>query len=342
MGVEQAAVVATAAAAAVSLCCCAASAAPVTSGTSSGEDGAAAQGSDRKNSRDGAAGGEADAARPSPAAAEAAGSCDLSEHRRLVVVGTGAERDPDDPHKWNGLSSILLFSLRSDGLLTREFELTDVGVNPMFMCSADRGRRLYAVNMGTKQNAATLQSYAVDHPSRTLTKLGEASTPEGPCHLSTIAKEGRNVFGAPETKQLIFVASYGAGRIGVHPARPDGSLGPAVCTVQHGAGASTTDHSVHFCCAPPCTRLAHWHHYSRMHTNVLVHRAGDSPRSWTPGQGASSRCGAALPSLPICAPRRALPIADIRTQRSQVSRSHRTASMCSLQISVETPSSCTH
>ena len=256
MDVEQAAIVATAAAAAVSLCYCgAASAVPITPG----EDSAAPQSSNRNHSRDDAAGGETAAAQPSPAASGTAASRDLSEHRRLVVVGTGAERDTDDPHKWNGLSSILLFSLRSDGLLVREFELTDVGVNPMFMCAADRGRRLYAVNMGTKQNAATLQSYAVDHSSRTLTKLGETSTPDGPCHLSTIAKEGRGVFGAPQTTQMIFVANYDAGRIGVHLARQDGTLGPAVCTVQHGAGASTTDRFVHLCIAPPCS------HPSRPH-----------------------------------------------------------------------------
>jgi hypothetical protein len=46
-----------------------------------------------------------------------------------VVVGTGAERDPADAHKWVGLSSILLFSLGKDGDLVQEFELPDVGVS---------------------------------------------------------------------------------------------------------------------------------------------------------------------------------------------------------------------
>jgi len=49
--------------------------------------------------------------------------------RRLVVVGTGAERDLADAHKWVGLSSILLFSLGKDGDLVQEFELPDVGVS---------------------------------------------------------------------------------------------------------------------------------------------------------------------------------------------------------------------
>lgn len=165
---------------------------------------------------------------------------DESANRRLVVVGTGAERKQDDPHSWIGLSSILLFSIGRDGSLKQEFEHPDVGVNPMFICPADCGRVLYAVNMGTKQNAATLQTYAVDHGSRTLSKIGETPTADGPCHISTTTVDGRDVFGAPQKSQLVFVASYGAGTVGVHVARPDGTLGPAACTVIHGVGASTT------------------------------------------------------------------------------------------------------
>ena len=62
---------------------------------------------------------------------------------------------------------------------------------------------------------------------------------DGPCHISTIVKDTRDTFGAPQTTQMIFVANYGAGKIGVHTARPDGTLGQATCTIAHGPGAST-------------------------------------------------------------------------------------------------------
>ena len=218
-------------------------------------------------------------------------ACDVPAHRRLVVVGTGAARDKDNPHKWNGLSSIMLFSLRSDGALEPEFELPDVGVNPMFMCSADSGRILYAVNMGAKQNTATLQTYAVDHTTRTLSKLGEISTADGPCHISTTSKDGRDVFGAPRTTQMVFVANYGAGKVGVHLARPDGTLGPAVCTIVHGAGVSTMTFST---LVP--SSLLHVLVGTRNDrnlcfalSNVVLSGAAHSTRSWAPGPGAPSR-----------------------------------------------------
>jgi hypothetical protein len=216
-------------------------------------------------------------------------ACDASEHRRLVVVGTGAARDKDDPHQWNGLSSIMLFSLRSDGALQCQFELPDVGVNPMFMCSADSGRLLYAVNMGTKQNAATLQTYAVDHTSWTLSKLGETPTADGPCHISTAAKDGRDVFGAPRTTQMVFVANYGAGNVGVHLARPDGTLAPAVCTIAHGAGASTIAFFCPRAFSPPYL-IRHMSEFVVWHvSNAVISRVTDSTRCWTPRPSASAR-----------------------------------------------------
>ena len=84
------------------------------------------------------------------------------------------------------------FSLGSDGSLVQEFELADVGVNAMFMCSRDEGKLLHAVNMGV-DGTATLQTYAVDHAARTLEKLGEVRTAEGPCHVSTVSKPCRDV-----------------------------------------------------------------------------------------------------------------------------------------------------
>jgi hypothetical protein len=178
------------------------------------------------------------AAAPAGSAASSAAAAGGGAGRRLVIVGTGAERDKEDAHKWVGLSSILLYSLGSDGSLIQESELPDVGVNPMFMCSDDAGRLLYAVNMGAKENTASLQTYAVDQAARTLTKLGETRTADGPCHISTVAKDARDVFGAPCVNRFVFAVNYGAGRVAVHPARADGTLGPPTCTIEHGPGAS--------------------------------------------------------------------------------------------------------
>ena len=175
---------------------------------------------------------------PTPASATATAVAAADGPRRLVVVGTGAERDAEDKHKWVGLSSVLLFSLGADGSLRQEFELPDVGVNPMFMCSRAGGALLDAVNMGETDNAASLQTFAVDHAARSLAKLGEVPTADGPCHLTTVSLPCRDVFGAPSEAQIVLVANYGAGGVAAHIAKEDGTLGAASCAVQHGPGAT--------------------------------------------------------------------------------------------------------
>lgn len=117
----------------------------------------------------------------------------------------------------------------------RTGEMTHRGVvgecrSPSFLAFSKDGRFVFAVNeIGDYQGAATgsVTAFARDPASGALKTLNTVSSHGSyPCHITA----------APNGKHLL-LANYGSGTVAVIPTKADGSLGDAVCVIQH-AGSS--------------------------------------------------------------------------------------------------------
>ena len=117
----------------------------------------------------------------------------------------------------------------------RSGEMTHRGVvgecrSPSFLAFSQDGRIIYAVNEIGDVHGATPGSVTAvlrDAASGHLTALNTVSSHGSyPCHI-TVSRNGKHVL----------VANYGSGTVAVIPITADGSLGNAVCVVQH-AGSS--------------------------------------------------------------------------------------------------------
>ncbi len=113
-------------------------------------------------------------------------------------------------------------------------EMTHRGVvgecrSPSFLAFSPDGRFVYAVNeiadfQGAQAGSVT--AFTRD-AAGTLKALNTVSSHGSyPCHITT-ARDGKHVL----------LANYGSGTVAVIPIKPDGSLGNAVCVIQH-AGSS--------------------------------------------------------------------------------------------------------
>jgi 6-phosphogluconolactonase len=101
--------------------------------------------------------------------------------------------------------------------------------NPSFLAFAPDGQYLYAVNEANDLagGAGAVSSFRIDPTTGGLVSINRVSSQgAGPAHVAT-----------DHTGKLVFVANYSGGNIAVLPVGSDGTLGAAVDSREHGAGA---------------------------------------------------------------------------------------------------------
>lgn len=151
-----------------------------------------------------------------------------------VVVGTGGERDPDDPHKWQnaaGANCIFVFAMDAAGSLTQTDGPIEAGVNPMWITSALVGgnRVVYSVDM--ENDDPGIRSYRLDSKTGKLTPLNKVpcGAGAGPCHIEVCSSGGMS--GGPA---FLVVANYEQGSVKLFPIdSTDGSVQDCADTCVH-------------------------------------------------------------------------------------------------------------
>jgi 6-phosphogluconolactonase len=140
-----------------------------------------------------------------------AGRSGAAEKERLMFVGT---------YTRGGSKGIYSFRFHPGTGKLSEVGLAAELPNPSFLYNTPDGKRLYAVNEGSKGAVA---AYTIDAAGGKLTEINQQpSGGSGPCHLQ-----------ADPSGKLMVVAHYGSGSTAAFPIKADGSLGERSALIQH-------------------------------------------------------------------------------------------------------------
>jgi 6-phosphogluconolactonase len=235
------------------------------------------------------AGGAAAAARASQggtggtgqaASAGAAGAGNaLPAHTAFAYVGT-----------YDSKIHVYSFDPRSGSL--SQGRTVDTAPNPSFLAFAPDGRYLYAVNEADDvagSGAGAVSSFRIDPSTGGLALINRVSSEgAGPAHVST-----------DHTGKFVFVANYNGGNVSVLPVGTHGTLGAAVASAEHGAGAQAhavvIDPSNQFLFVPNKGRSDVSQYRFDAQSGVIT---PNSPAALALPAGAGSRHLAFHPSLP--------------------------------------------
>ena len=144
-----------------------------------------------------------------------------SSGETLVFVGTYTKSNSEG-----------IYTYRMDNATGKLTRIAVVGGidDPSFVVLHPSGKYLYATseidNFGG-ENVGAAAAYAIDRDSGELTLLSERATGgTWPCHITVDA-----------TGRWVITANYLSGSAAVFPVEADGSIGEAVCVVQHEGGS---------------------------------------------------------------------------------------------------------
>jgi 6-phosphogluconolactonase len=94
--------------------------------------------------------------------------------------------------------------------------------NPSYLCIADGGRLVYAVNENSYDQPGGLSALSFDPETGTLKLINQQPAGRGPCYVSV-----------DKALKHAFVANYAEGSLSVFPLRDDGSILPAIQTIKY-------------------------------------------------------------------------------------------------------------
>lgn len=170
---------------------------------------------------------------------------------KLVFVGTGAERDPNNPHKWLGDGNrIHVLSFDAEGCLSTVEELCplDGDINPMCLDSLTaRDGSIFVYSVSGGEPLAHVVCHKIERrpvgttsaPQFSAERIGTASSGgQGACFLQVVpANAAHNLSHA-----CVLVANYGEekGAVAVLPIGDDGKPQAPSCIVEHDPEAAST------------------------------------------------------------------------------------------------------
>jgi 6-phosphogluconolactonase len=147
--------------------------------------------------------------------------------------GDAGQATPQAAFAYVGSSSnqIYVYSMDQEtGALTLQGNPVAANPNPSFLAFAPDGKYLYAVNEADDVDsfgAGAVSAFRVDPATGSLSFINRVSSQgAGPAHVAT-----------DHTGKFVFVANYNGGTIAVLPVGDNGTLGSAVDSAAHGAGA---------------------------------------------------------------------------------------------------------
>jgi 6-phosphogluconolactonase len=106
--------------------------------------------------------------------------------------------------------------------------------NPSYMCIAQNGRLIYAVNENTYDKAGAVSALSFDPEIGTLDLINQQETGRGPCYISV-----------DKGLRRAFVANYADGSLSVLPIGQDGALLPVVQHIQYSGSGPDEDRQEH-------------------------------------------------------------------------------------------------
>lgn len=135
-----------------------------------------------------------------------------------LLVGTYSNEDNS-----NGLQVYRFDTTTGDS----HFESKSVDVtNPSYLAVGEEGTRVFAVSEAG-QGKGTVNSFSFDPAEGTLSWLGSVtSAGDHPCYVS-VSKD----------QKVVFVGNYSSGTLSAVKIEPDGTLNPAIQTIQHQGGS---------------------------------------------------------------------------------------------------------
>jgi 6-phosphogluconolactonase len=148
--------------------------------------------------------------------------------KATLFVGTYTRKEPHVDGKGKGIYTIEL-DITTGALCHRE--VTEVGINPSFLCGTKNGSIIYAVNECNEpsQDGSGETGYIVALKVEEQIKLKELNRFESkgtfPCHVSL-----------HDSEEFLVASNYGGGNITLYPVNHDGSLNEPTHVKQYDGG----------------------------------------------------------------------------------------------------------